>query len=62
MLALTTLLSTLYLKKLLSLQQLKEEEITKPIPATTLKEGNPTIVMLRNLTILNPGKSINKRK
>ena len=40
----------------------KEEEETEPRPAQTLKEGNPEIVILRDLKILNPGVSINQRK
>ena len=49
-LALTTSLSKLEKKQLLSLQQLKEEEIIEPIPrpTTTSKEGTPARVMQRD--------------
>ena len=44
------------------LEQSKEEkEVIEPRPAPTLKEGNPTRVMLRYLTILNTGVSIDQR-
>ena len=46
-LALTTRLYMLEKKKLLSLQQPKKEEKSKSILAPTLKEGKPTIFMLR---------------
>ena len=60
--ALTTRLYKLE-KKLLSLQQFKDGEVTETIPSTTptLNEGTPTRVMLRESTILNPGESINER-
>ena len=59
-LALTTHLYKLERKKLLSLQQFKEEGKQKPIPAPTLKEGNPKIVMLREYPTLNTGASRNQ--
>ena len=44
------------------MQQFKEEEITEPRPVPTLKEGTPTIVMLRYLKILDPVVSRNQKK
>ena len=44
------------------MQQFKEEEITEPIPIPTLKEGTPTIFMLRYLKILDPVVSRNQKK
>ena len=42
------------------MQQSKKEEVTEPRPTPTLNEGTPTRVMLRELTISNPGVSINQ--
>ena len=47
--------------RLIYLQQFKEEEVTEPRPASTIKEETPTRVMLRDLTILNTGYSRNQR-
>ena len=44
------------------MKQYKEEEELKHIPAPTLKEGNPTRVMLSDLTTLNIVESRNQRK
>ena len=59
--SLTTSWSKLYKTNVLPLKQFKEEEVIEHIPPPTLKEGTPTRVMLRDLTILNPGESRNQR-
>ena len=59
--ALSTLLSKLE-KTIPLLQHSKEEEITELIPVPTLKEGNPARLILRDLTVLNPGVSRYQRK
>ena len=43
------------------LKKFREEEVTDPKPASTKKEGAPKRILLRDLTILNPVDSINKR-
>ena len=42
------------------MQKLEEEEVAEPRPAPILKEGTATIVILKDLTIFNPGGSINQ--
>ena len=49
-------------KKLLSLQNSKEEEEKEPIPAPTIKLGTPTRFILRYLATLNTVVSINLGK
>ena len=46
----------------MSLKHSKEEELIEPRTAPTLKEDNPTRVILRDLTIADPCVSINQRK
>ena len=41
---------------------MKEQDTTYPITTTKLKEGTPTRVMFRKLTILNPGESTDQSK
>ena len=45
----------------MSLQQFNHLGSTEPKPSPTLKEGTPTRVLLRKLTILNTGESKNLR-
>ena len=60
-LSVTTRMSKLDKKKL-SLQQFNEEKVIEPILVPTLNWGTPTRVMMRDLTIFNPGDSRNQRK
>ena len=62
MLALTISISNLEGVKCMPLQHFNEKEVTESRPAPKIKEGAPTRVMLRELTILNPGESRNQKK
>ena len=48
--------------EVLYLQQSNEENLRETKPTPPLKEGKPKRVMLRELTILNPGVSRNQSK